>query len=117
MTMNFEIEPAPVDLEHKLASDNQHLQQTVGALRDRLERLRLEKDEAVQRAVAAMAGELEQLKATSRRAQPWRACVRVCWFGAAPRYLPTIAATQLAGMTFKTGARKRQAEWLSLIHI
>ena len=63
--MNIEIEPAPVDLEHKLVSDNQHLQQTVGALRDRLEGLRLEKDGAVQRAVAAMAGELEQLKATT----------------------------------------------------
>ena len=65
MTMKLDIEPAQVDLEHKLESDNLHLQKTVGALRDQLERLRLEKDEAVQRAIAAMSGELEQLKATA----------------------------------------------------
>ena len=65
MTMNLDLEPSSADLEHKLETDNRHLQKTIGALRDQLERQRLESSEAVQKAVAAISDELGQLKATA----------------------------------------------------
>ena len=47
MSINLDIEPSSTDLELKLETDNRHLQKTIGALRDQLERARLEKNEAV----------------------------------------------------------------------
>ncbi|MBT3627283.1 MAG: hypothetical protein HN527_04240, partial [Rhodospirillaceae bacterium] len=65
MSMNLDPDTSAPSLEHELEVDNRHLQQTIGALRDQLERTQLEKSEAVQRAVAALSDELAQLKATA----------------------------------------------------
>ncbi len=52
------------DESHLARTENRQLKETIGALRDELERMRFEKEQGVQQAVAAANDEIVQLKAT-----------------------------------------------------
>lgn len=52
------------DESHLARTENRQLKETIGALRDKLERMRFEKEQGVQQAVAAANDEIVQLKAT-----------------------------------------------------